>query len=254
VAIGSATKIIQALHLIGKEYVCVMRMHGDVEAERIQRVCKEFTGLIYQRPPIRSSVKRRLRIRRIYYLDVLEVEGRNVLLKVGCESGTYIRKICHDIGEVLGCGAHMRELRRTRSGPFTEENMVTLHDLKDAYVFWKEESDEKYLKKVLLPAEEGVRHLPKFFVRDSAVDAICHGADLAIPGIVKFEDGVEKGDMVAILTLKGELVALGVAMMTAEEVIKEKRGIAVKTARVIMDKGTYPKLWKSKKSNYSIEQ
>lgn len=246
-AVGSATKLIQALHIIGKEYVCVMRLHGDVEAEKVQEVCREFTGLIYQRPPIRSSVKRRLRVRQIYYLDVLEVEGRNVLLRIGCESGTYIRKLCHDIGEVLGCGAHMRELRRTRSGPFTEENMVTLHDLKDAYVFWKEEDDETYIRRVLLPLEAGVQHLPKFFVRDSAVDAICHGADLAIPGIVKIENGIEKGDMVAILTLKGELVALGVALMNMEEVVKEKRGVAVKTTRVIMSEGTYPKLWKSKK-------
>ncbi len=252
VAVGSATKVIQALHLIGKEYVCVMRLHEDVEGERIKKICKEFTGPIYQRPPIRSSVKRRLRVRRIYYLDVLEVEGRNVLLRIGCESGTYIRKLCHDIGEALGCGAHMRELRRTRSGPFTERNMVTLHDLKDAYVFWKEEGDEAPIRKVLLPVEEGVQHLPKFFVRDSAVDAICHGADLAVPGVVKLEDGVEKGDVVAILTLKGELVALGVALMTVEEVVREKRGIAVKTTRVIMSKGTYPKLWKSKKNSGSI--
>ncbi|MEM1657681.1 MAG: RNA-guided pseudouridylation complex pseudouridine synthase subunit Cbf5 [Candidatus Jordarchaeales archaeon] len=248
-AIGSATKLVQALHLIGKEYVCVMRLHGDVDPERVQSVCKEFIGPIYQRPPIRSSVKRRLRVRQIYYLDVLEIEGRNVLLKVGCESGTYIRKLCHDIGEVLGCGAHMRELRRTRSGPFTEDNIVTLHDLKDAYVFWKEEKDETYIRKVLLPLETGVQHLPKFYVRDSTVDAICHGADLAIPGIVKVEDGVEKGDVVAILTLKGELVALGTAMMTLDEVMREKRGIAVKTKRVVMEKGTYPKLWKSKKES-----
>jgi len=130
--------------------------------------------------------------------------------------------------------------------------MVTLHDLKDAYVFWKEEGDEAPIRKVLLPVEEGVQHLPKFFVRDSAVDAICHGADLAVPGVVKLEDGVEKGDVVAILTLKGELVALGVALMTVEEVVREKRGIAVKTTRVIMSKGTYPKLWKSKKNSGSI--
>ncbi len=248
---GSATKVIQALHLAGKEYVCIMRLHGDVEEEKVREVCKEFMGPIYQRPPMRSSVKRRVRVRLIHYLDVLEKDGRNVLLRVGCESGTYIRKLCHDIGEVLGCGAHMRELRRTRSGPFTEENIVTLHDLKDAYVFWKEEGDEAYIRKALLPVELGVQHLPKFYVRDSAVDAICHGADLAIPGIVKIENDIEERDIVAILTLKGELIALGEAIMRTEDVMKEKRGIAVKTKRVIMKPGTYPKLWKSKNKQAS---
>lgn len=251
VAVGSATKVIQALHLAGKEYVCIMRLHGDVEEEKVREVCKEFMGPIYQRPPMRSSVKRRVRVRLIHYLDVLEKDGRNVLLRVGCESGTYIRKLCHDIGEVLGCGAHMRELRRTRSGPFTEENIVTLHDLKDAYVFWKEEGDEAYIRKALLPVELGVQHLPKFYVRDSAVDAICHGADLAIPGIVKIENDIEERDIVAILTLKGELIALGEAIMRTEDVMKEKRGIAVKTKRVIMKPGTYPKLWKSKNKQAS---
>ena len=223
--------------------MCVMRMHGDVGFEQVKMVCNEFTGPVYQRPPVRSSVKRRLRIRRIHSIEALEMDGRNVLLKIRCESGTYIRKLCHDIGEVLGCGAHMRELRRIGSGPFTEENIVTLHDLKDAYVFWMEEGDLT-IKKFLLPAEIAVQHLPKIFVRDSAVDAICHGADLAVPGVVKLEEGIEPGGMVAILTLKGELVALGSALMSTEQVIREKKGLAVKTKRVIMEKGTYPPLWK----------
>ncbi|MHA1632143.1 MAG: RNA-guided pseudouridylation complex pseudouridine synthase subunit Cbf5, partial [Candidatus Freyarchaeota archaeon] len=104
------------MHLASKEYVCVMRMHGDVGFEQVKMVCNEFTGPVYQRPPVRSSVKRRLRIRRIHSIEALEMDGRNVLLKIRCESGTYIRKLCHDIGEVLGCGAHMRELRRIGSG------------------------------------------------------------------------------------------------------------------------------------------
>ncbi|MEW6506063.1 MAG: RNA-guided pseudouridylation complex pseudouridine synthase subunit Cbf5, partial [Chloroflexota bacterium] len=117
ITLGDATKIVQALLLSGKEYVCVMKLHGDVAEKRVKQVLAEFEDEIYQRPPLRASVKRQLRTRRIYYLDFFETEGRNVLFKVGCEGGTYIRKLCFDVGEVLGCGAHMQELRRTRAGP-----------------------------------------------------------------------------------------------------------------------------------------
>ena len=73
-----------------------MRLHSDVPEERVREVLDEFQGKIYQRPPARASVKRRVRIRKVYYLDVLEIDGRDVLFRIGCQAGTYIRKICHD--------------------------------------------------------------------------------------------------------------------------------------------------------------
>ncbi len=232
----------------GKEYICLMRVHGDVPEDKLRSVINEFVGEIYQRPPLRSSVKRSVRIKHIYYIEILEIQGRNVLMRVGCEAGTYMRKLCHDIGEVLGVGAHMRELRRTRVGPFKEdETLVTLHDVMDAYVFWKEEGDERWIRKVILPVEKAVEHLPKVYIRDSAVDAICNGAILAVPGIVKLETGISKGDLVAIMTLKGELVALGEALMTSKEMYELERGLAVKPVRVIMQRGTYPPLWKKRR-------
>ena len=108
----------------GKEYICVMKLHGDSNEGQIKQVLSEFEDEIYQRPPLRSSVKRQLRTRRIYYIDYIETDGRNVLFKVACEAGTYIRKLCFDIGEILGVGAHMQELRRTRSGSFTETSQL----------------------------------------------------------------------------------------------------------------------------------
>ena len=137
--LGDATRLVRVLLLSGKEYVCVMRLHADVPEKDVRQVLEEFTGTIYQRPPLVSAVKRVVRKRTIYYTKFLELVGRDVLFIVGCEAGTYIRKLCHDIGEALGCGAHMYELRRTRSGPFTEDDsMITLHTLKDAYEIWKE--------------------------------------------------------------------------------------------------------------------
>lgn len=246
IAIEESTKIVQTILPAAKEYVCVMHLHGDVEKRDIKRVFKEFEGEIIQRPPIKSAVKRRLRTRRIYYLELIEFKEKDVLLRVGCDAGTYIRKLCHDIGEVLGCGAHMKELRRTKSGSFTEETLVTLHDVVDAYKFWKDYGKEEYIKKVVRPVEEALIYTPKVVIRDSAVDAICHGADLAIPGIVKVDSEIEIGDLVGIFTLKGELVAIGEALMDTKTILMEDYGIAVKTKRVLMKPSTYPRMWKRK--------
>lgn len=228
-----------------KEYMCIMRLHGDIEEEELKEVCKEFVGKIYQKPPLKSSVKRVVRIRTIYYIDVLEISGRDVLMKVGCEAGTYIRKLCHDIGLVLGVKAHMQELRRTRSGIFKEdETLTTLHRLKDAYDTWIEEGKEEELRKIILPVEKAVEGIPKITIRDSAVDAICHGANLAAPGILTVESNIKRGNIIAIMTKRGELVALGIAQKSSEEIMDSEKGIMVDVRRVIMDRGVYPKMWR----------
>ena len=247
VALEEATKTIQVLLEAGKEYVCVMKLHSDIPEECVRKVLGEFQGKIYQRPPVRASVKRRVRIRKVYYLDVLEVEGRNVLFKIGCQAGTYIRKICHDVGEVLGCGAHMQELRRTRSGPFIEnENNVTLHDVAYLHSRWQESGDLKYLRRFILPMEEALKITPKIYVRDSAVDALCHGAHLTAPGVVSLETGITKGITVALLTLKGEAVSLATATASTKEILEMKHGIVAINKRVLMPRGTYPRMWRSK--------
>ena len=184
------------------------------------------------------------RKRSIYYLDVLQIKNREVLFSVGCEAGTYIRTLCVDIGKKLGCGAHLSELKRTRVGNLKVEDSVILHDVKDAYVFWKEEKNEEELRSIILPMERLLDHLPKIVIRDSAVDAICHGANLAIPGVVEIDTYIKKGDMVAVLTLKDEGIALVNALMSTEEVIQKDTGLCTNTERVLMNKGTYPSIWK----------
>ncbi len=244
ITLGRSTRIISFIMKSGKEYVALMELHDDVDDNKLRKVIQEFIGLIYQLPPVRSSVKRALRIRKINSIKILEREGKFVLMRVDCEAGTYIRKLCHDIGEVLGCGAHMRELRRTRAGPFREDKgCTTLHALLDAITLWKDSGDESLLRQVIIPIEEALTDLPKVYVRDSAVDAICHGADLASPGVLRLSKSIKPGDTVCIMTLKGELVALGKAKMSGEEILKSDHGIVVKTERVVMEPGTYPKSW-----------
>jgi H/ACA ribonucleoprotein complex subunit 4 len=198
---------------------------------------------------LRSSVKRQLRTRRIYYVDFIEKDGRNVLFKVGCEGGTYIRKLCYDIGEILGCGAHMQELRRTRAGPFTENSSdkVTLHDITYWFAEWQEKKDPKILHKFIQPMENALGLISKIVVRDSAVDALCHGANLTAPGVLSVESGIAKGSIVAILTLKGEAVALAKTLLSTEEILNLKHGTVATLQRVVMPRGTYPKVWKSDK-------
>lgn len=244
IGINSGTKILSTLLLAGKEYVMLMHLHRSVPEEKLRETIMSFVGEIIQIPPLKSSVKRRQRKRKIYYIEILEIEGRDVLMRVGCQAGVYMRKLAVDIGKKLGIGAHMQELRRTKSGPFKEEDSVYLQDVLDAYVFWKEEGNEKYIRKVILPVEFGISHLKKIWISDSAVDSICHGASLKIPGIVKLHNNIKPGDIVAILTLKDELVAIGEAKLSSEDIINKERGIAVKTRRVIMKPGTYPPLWK----------
>ncbi len=245
VALGPATKVIGALLSSGKEYICVMYLHADVEERKIRNVLNLYTTNLYQRPPIKSSVARRLRTRRIYYTQFMEMNGRFVLFRVGCEAGTYIRKLCFDIGESLLAGAHMAELRRSRTGEFREDSLCTLQDLNDAMKLYQEERNPEYLKNLIVPMEKAVTHWKKIYIRDSAVDAVAHGASLAIAGVLYLEKTIEKNEQVAIMTQKGELVAFGEAMMSTARILKVFHGICAKTKKVFMERGVYPH-WKSK--------
>lgn len=239
IALGRGTRIVQALLPAGKEYVAVMHLHKEVPEEQLRKVCGSFVGAIEQLPPIKSSVKRQLRIRNVYYLNIYEIDGQDVLFKTGTQAGTYIRKLIHDIGKKIGCGAHMAELRRTKAGPFTESTLVTLQNLADAFHYWKENGKEDELRKLILPVENGIAHLPKIWVFDQAVSALCHGIDLKVPGVAKYTTPMQKGEMVALLSLKGELIALGTSQMDVKELSKAEKGVAASTDKVFMLPNVY---------------
>ena len=244
ITIGDATRAIQVLLLTGKEYVGVMKLHKDIDKKIIVDTFSSFVGEITQIPPLRSAVKRVKRKRKIYYLEIIEIKDRDVLFRVGCEAGTYIRTLAVDIGRKIKCGAHLAELRRTKVGTFKEEDSVFLQDLKDAYVFWKEDGNEDPIRSIINPMEKLIDFLPKIVIRDSAVDALCHGASLAVPGVVEIDSEIKKGDMVAVLTLKGEGVALVRSLLSTEEIIQKDSGVCANLERVLMNKGTYPSIWK----------
>jgi len=242
VALGKATRIVQVLLPAGKEYVCIMHLHEEISKEKVQAIFDKFTGKIKQLPPVKSAVKRRLRERNVYYIELMEIQGQDVLFRIGCQAGTYIRKICHDMGQDLGIGAHMAQLIRTKVGPFDDKEKWTLQQVRDAYWYYKEEGNEKYIRKVIKPVESAVQQIPKVWVFDSAVDSLCHGSDLKMPGISRINSGIEHESNVAVMSLKDELIAIGTAMMSSGEMQNYAKGIAVKTHKIFMEEGTYPKV------------
>ncbi len=252
VALQRMTRVIGSVVHSTKEYVCVIQLHRPVEEDRLREALKLFVGRIYQRPPLRSSVKRSLRVKTVNEIELLEYTGKYALLRIDCEAGTYMRKLCWDVGLILGVGAHMRELRRTRTGPFRETwGLVTLQEVSEALYRYREEGKDDLLRRVVLPGEYSICHLPKVVVRDTAVESIVHGANLAVPGIVMLHEGIRKGDTVAILSMKGELVALAEAVMSSDEVMQSERGEAFKLKRVVLEPGLYPKAWKRRSQKQS---
>jgi H/ACA ribonucleoprotein complex subunit 4 len=244
VALADATRAVEAVLAGDKEYVGVMQVHQDVDERRIRSMMGRFVGEIFQIPPIRSAVKREQRTRHVYELEPLEVDGRNVLFRVRCESGTYIRTLCADIGDALGVGANLVDLRRTRAATFGEADAHPLNAFRDAIAYWKEDGDDTPVRAILRPVEDLLRHLPRMIIKDTAVDALCHGANLAVPGVAKLSEHIRVGDLVGVYTGKGEAVAIAKALMTSDRIVIAKSGSAADTDRVLMAPGTYPRLWK----------
>lgn len=247
VCIDRATRLVKSQQGAGKEYVCVARLHSKVpDVAKVARALESLTGAVFQRPPLISAVKRQLRIRTIYESKLLEydVDRHLVVFWISCEAGTYVRTMCVHLGLILGVGGHMQELRRVRSGILGEkDNMVTMHDVMDAQWVYDNYRDETYLRRVIMPLEVLLTSYKRLVVKDSAVNAICYGAKLMIPGLLRFENDIEVGEEVVLMTTKGEAIALGIAEMTTAVMATCDHGVVAKIKRVVMDRDTYPRKW-----------
>ncbi len=207
VMLGDATRLAGAL--VGrKEYVAVLEAHGPLPADT-EAVVGEFEGPLYQKPPRKSAVARSLRVRRIYDLDVVETDERRALLRIDCEAGTYVRKLCHDLGLALGTGAHMGDLRRTAADPFDDRDLHTLHDLADALAFFREDGDDEYLREVVDPAERALEGVPRVTIAETAALEVANGAPVYAPGVIDVDPDAEDADLVACFTPGGTAVCLG---------------------------------------------
>eukprot|EP00798_Chlamydomonas_sp_ICE-L_P011138 gene11138-18758_t len=234
VCIDRATRLVKAQQSAGKEYVCIQRFHSKVEGgtAKVAKALELLTGALFQRPPLISAVKRQLRIRTIYKSKLFEYdEDRNLaVFWISCEAGTYVRTLC--------------ELRRCRSGIMGEkDNMVSMHDVLDAQWQYDNFKDETYLRRVIMPLETLLTNFKRVVVKDSAVNAICYGAKLMIPGLLRFESGIEVDEELVLITTKGEAIAVGIAQMTYGVMATVDHGCVAKIKRVIMERDTYPRRW-----------
>ena len=243
--LGEGTKALGVLLLGPKEYMALGRLHSLPSKEKLQQTLDLFKGEIFQKPPQRSAVVRQTRTRTIYELELLEQKERLILLRVLCEAGTYIRKLYYDIGEILSFGGSMIELRRSKVHQFSEDQLVTMHELSDAYSTWKESGDGAKLNNIILPIEHTLSEIKSVVIRDSAIDSLCHGAQLAIPGVLQISPNLKQNDLVAIYSQKGEVGALAEALLSESEIKENIKGYAFKTKRIIMKPNTYPKSWRT---------
>lgn len=247
VCIDRATRLVKSQQGAGKEYVCIVRLHDALKDEKdLGRAIETLTGALFQRPPLISAVKRQLRVRTIYDSKLIEFDNKRNLgvFWASCEAGTYMRTLCVHLGMLLGVGGHMQELRRVRSGALSEnDNMVTLHDVLDAQWVYDNTRDESYLRKIISPLETLLVGYKRIVVKDSAVNAVCYGAKLMIPGLLRYEEGIELYDEVVLITTKGEAIAVAIAQMSTVDLATCDHGVVATVKRCIMERDLYPRRW-----------
>ena len=241
VALGRATKLLPYLTSKDKKYVCLMRTGRQMTEKEIKGIFARFVGEIVQTPPKMSAVAKKPRKRKVYYINPLQIRASDVLFEVHCEAGTYVRVLVQDFGRFT-LGAEMLELRRTSVGSIEEKSSHTMQALSDAAWLAREGHDESSIRSMLIPADEALA-LPKIVLRDSAVEAVCAGAHLFAPGVEMHDVAITRGSLVALVTMKGELVGVARAEMSSGEMREKKGGEVAVPERIFMKRGTYGKGW-----------
>lgn len=193
IAVGEARKLMPALVGLEKTYTGTLRLHREVPREELQKAMNSFVGRIVQLPPKRSAVARREREKSVYSFRATKVSGQDAWFECRTEAGVYVRKLCHDLGEKLGAGAHMTGLRRTRVGPFRVEDSVTLDMLR--------KGPEKHLRSLEAALEKA--GLKKITIKEDEEKAVRNGRPI---GTVP--PGLKEGELVGIF-LEKKVIALG---------------------------------------------
>ncbi|MFV0885812.1 tRNA pseudouridine(55) synthase TruB [Metapseudomonas otitidis] len=213
---GEATKFSQYLLDADKGYETVAQLGvttttGDAEGEVLERrdvtvgrdeleaALGRFRGEIQQVPPMYSALKkdgqplyklaragevveREARSVTIARLELLAFDSTKATLSVSCSKGTYIRTLVEDLGQVLGCGGHVAELRRTQAGPFNLSQAISLEELEKAYA----EGGNEALDRFLLPSDSGLEHWPLVQLSEHSAYYWLHGQPVRAPEAPKF--------------------------------------------------------------------
>lgn len=196
IALGKAVKLSRFLSKEDKEYIGIMHLHKKVDEKKVRETVNKFGGEIIQKPPLRSAVAKRARKRFVREISIIEIRGNDVLMRIRCEAGTYIRKLMHDIGKSIGCGANMIELRRIESGSVDESQTHTLYELKDAVWMWREKGDDGEIKNMLIEPDM-LLNMKSIIVKDSSLPSIAYGSPIYKTGVAKF-CGAEAGEFIKV--------------------------------------------------------
>ena len=218
VTLGRACKLAGYFIKHDKTYVGVLHTHKEQNIEELQKLINDnFVGKIKQTPPHRSAVKREERERTVYHWTLTEAgeNNKNFVFETKVQGGTYIRKICSDLGEIIN-GAHMEDLRRTQAGIFDETTIVNLFDFKSAVDKYKDGKEED-LRKMLMPAETAIKQvLPIIEIEKKAIKGLHVGRPLFLEDVTNETKGIETDDRFAVFS--GDQF-IGIYRRTTEEII-----------------------------------
>tara|TARA_B110001452_G_scaffold5040_1_gene4681 strand:- start:1633 stop:2601 length:969 start_codon:yes stop_codon:yes gene_type:complete len=242
---GKTMKLTKKILTHKKTYICVFRFASVPDEAQLKKVMKQLTGRVYNVPPEVSAVKVQVRTRKIFTFEKIEMKGNDMIARVYCEAGTYIRTMARDLGLFLDMKVQLKELRRENTGVFKLEDCITMQDLADAVWLWKEHNQPEALLRVIHPIEKLLLDLPTATVKDSAAAALAHGAPLLRPGLVNISAGVKSGKEVVIQTLKGEAVGIVSLTLGTDEIAAINEGEVARPSMVLLDEGLYPRRWKS---------
>ena len=240
---GKSMKLTKGILKTDKTYIAVLKFANETSNATLSDVISKLTGRIYNVPPEISAVKVQVRTRKIYSFEVIEASGKQAIVKIACEAGTYIRTIARDMGLLLGYKVELKELRRENSGRFDLADCVTLQEIADAVWLWKECDNPAALQKIIHPTEKLLLDKPYIIVKDSAASALCHGAPLLRPGLVEVGDKLSSGLEVAAFTTKNEIVGIVKMTKSFNELSIETTGEIGKPVMILMEQERYPPQW-----------
>ena len=241
--LGKSVKLTSSILKHDKSYVCVFRSKNELSSDEINNLLKQFEGRIYNVPPEISAVKVQVRTREIGSIQLLDTNNSDFVVRIECESGTYIRTIARDMGLLAGFPIELKELRRDVSGRFSLDHCVTMDVLADAVWLWQEQQDERALRQIIHPIEMLMEHMKTCVVKDGAVAALSNGAPLLRPGIVSLSSSIEKGDFVLVTTSQGQAVAIVKFKYNSSEIEALEQGEIARPNMVLMKTDLYPRRW-----------
>lgn len=248
--VGKATKVVQFLTEYDKQYEAVIKLgittdtydregkitkvreDFKISSDKIRKVIDSFKGKMWQTPPLHSAIKykgkklyqyarakKKVEVKKreveIKDIEVLGIDIPYVKLKIGCSKGTYVRSLVFDVGEKLGCGAHLFSLRRTRVGPFKLVDALDLENVSGL-------QDEGKIPDTLVPLEKALAHLPSVVVTRTFAEKVKHGIPLVSLSVLSTEGDFEKNRTVSIKDDRKNIIAIGRALSPAEKFLDLK--------------------------------